>query len=493
MFRRAVTMSVLFSSGAWAFGNSSALSFPTVADSKPNTSVVNLDGNSSSGSSTIAPMQTYRGSGSSVYSLPSAGINQNEKFNGYVGGLTNGANNVGDVPGNRYNGAMEVDYFEKKKDDFDKEKRFTLAAQYNDERLTQYSVQEAYIVLPASVKNSFKIGRQIVSWSETDSVWGFGKLNNRRNFDYFTPGQEGLMGAQFERKSDNGMRWRAFYSPIYVPEMNPGLDINKGDKSITTRTPWGNPPSDSTVYQGSVVPVKYTVDYPSLSKVVYRHSVGANIGYEKGHWAVQGFAMRKPENQISTKVNFTFNSIQDQVEVKVRPQFYYHDVYGGTLKWRNKDVEAYVSGIGIRPNTFPDGDRETFQYTDIKTEKRREDYVGGGISKTNDVFGMGVNYVARLSPYDRQKEELAEDPRWNQAVNLFTYVAVTSKLTLFGDLKYDMFTTDRLAMARIAYAVSRHLQMMAGINMIGTPDNGKSYWSQYTNNDMAYGALRYIF
>lgn len=424
----------------------------------------------------------------------SVDLNDDGRVNGYIGGLSNQASpNVGDVPGNRYNGSLEVDYFDKSKTTFDKEKRFTLAAQYNDESLTQYSVQEAYIKLPVSEKNVFKIGRQILEWNDVDAVWGFGKLNNRRNFDFFTPGQEGLTGLQFERKSSNGMRYRAFYSALYVPEMNPGLDINKGNKTITSRSPWGNAPARQADVQGTMMPIEYTVDYPEISEVIYRHSVGANIGYESKHWVMDNFIIRKPENQISTKVNVNPDFIREVVEAKVRPQFYYHDVYGSTLKWRNRDIEIYASGIAIRPNTFPDGDAEAFRYTEIKTEKRREDFVGGGISKTNDVYGVGFNYVARLSPYDRQKEELAEDPRWNQAVNFFGYRALTRKLTLFGDVKYDTLTTDRMIMVRGSYNFTKHLQTMVGVNSIGTPTNGKSYWSTFTNNDMVYGALRYIF
>lgn len=451
MFRFLISITALFCSGAWAFDNT-AVSFTQV------------------------------------------NLGENGKINGQIGALSNQANqNVGDVPGNRFNGSLEFDYFDRAATPFEKENRVTFAAQYNDASLTQYSLQEAYVVLPASEKNQFKIGRQILAWSEVDSTWGFGKLNNRRNFDFFTPGQEGLVGLQFERKSANGLRYRAFYSALYVPEMNPGLDINKGDKSITTRSPWGNAPATQADVQGTMMPIEYTVDYPEISEVIYRHSVGANIGFESKHWVMDNFIIRKPENQLSTKVNVNPDFIRDVVEAKVRPQFYYHDIYGSTLKWRNKDIQIYASGIANRPNTFPDGDREAFLYTEIKTEKRREDFVGAGISKTNDVYGIGFNYVARLSPFDRQKEELAEDPRWNQAVNVFSYYALTRKLTISGDVKYDMLTTDRLIMAKAGYMVTRNFQMMVGMNSIGTPTNGKSYWSTFTNNDMVYGSLRYIF
>lgn len=415
--------------------------------------------------------------------------------NGYVGGLSNQASsNVGNVPGNRYNGSLEFDYLDKPTSTYEKESRFTFAAQYNDQSLTQYSLQEAYVGGRLSEQNSWKAGRQILTWSDVDANWGFGKLNNRRNFDYFSPGQEGLVGLALERQSSNGMRYRVFGSPVYIPELNPSLDINKGDKTITSRSQWGNPPaSETTIPGGNTVPIEYRVDYPSLAKTIYRYTIGANVGFENKHWKIDNFIVRKPENQISVKVDAKLNTIEQVVKANVRPQFYYHDVYGSTVKWRNKDVEIYGSAIAIRPNTFPDGDTQAFQYTEIKTEKRREDYVGGGISKTNDLYGIGFNYVARLSPFDRQKEQLAEDPRWNQAVNVTAYRALSSKVTVFGDVKYDMLTTDRLIMVKATYLVTKNFQLMAGANSIGTPTNGKSYWSPYTNNDSVYGALRYIF
>jgi hypothetical protein len=153
---------------------------------------------------------------------------------------------------------------------------------------------------------------------------------------------------------------------------------------------------------------------------------------------------------------------------------------------------VYVSGIGIRPNEYPDVD-EKVRYTEIKNKKRREDYLGGGISKSNDLYSLSFNYVARLSPFDRNKDELTPDPRWNQALNLGGSRHFSKSLSLSGDLKYDMLTTDRLLMLRGSYKVSKELILSAGVNMIGTPVGGKSFWSTYTNNDAIYGGLRYVF
>ena len=111
----------------------------------------------------------------------------------------------------------------------------------------------------------------------------------------------------------------------------------------------------------------------------------------------------------------------------------------------------------------------------------------------NDKYQVGFNYIARVSPFDRELDSLAQDPRWNQAVNAFFAKNVTQSVRLSSDIKYDMLTTDRLVMLRAGYKVSKELLMSLGVNMIGTPKSGKSYWSPFTNNDALFAGLRYIF
>lgn len=420
---------------------------------------------------------------------------QSDYIQGHLGALSNQASqNVGNVPGNRYNADFEFDYNKSQVSSYSNEleKRFHVAALVNDQSLTMYSVQEAYIGGKITSKDHLSIGRQILDWSTVDSTWGFGKVNNRRNFNYFEPGQEGLVGLNYERKSTNGMRYRVFGSGLYVPESNPSLDINKKDKTITSRHPWADAPATRAEVQGVMMDIQYNVDYPKINDVIYRYSVGANIGFENEHWKFDNFVMRKPENSTTPDVEVAVDFTQRIVTANIDPRFYYHDVYGSTLKYRNQDIEMYVSGIAIRPNEFPDVD-EKVRYTEIKNKKRREDYVGGGISRANDLYTIAFNYVARLSPFDRNKDDLAQDPRWNQALNFMGLRNFGRFWSLMADVKFDMLTTDRLLMVRGIYNATKELQMNIGVNMIGTPANGKSYWSPYTNNDAIYGGLRYVF
>jgi hypothetical protein len=420
-----------------------------------------------------------------------------EDISGYVGGLSNQTyKDVGNVPGNRYNGSLRFDYNHPHETTSlrDLERRFTFETMVNDQNLTTNSVQEAYVGVNITSKDHVRAGRHVLPWSEIDRVWGFGQLNNRKNFSGFEPDQEGLVGLIYERKSSNGMRYRAFGSGIYVPELNPPLDIDKKNKTITSRHPWADAPAKTVeVEPGNVKTIAYDVDYPEPQDVIYRYSLGASLGFESKHWVWDNFVMRKPENLMTTKVTVSLDPDADVVEAFIKPQFFYHDVFGSSLKYRNRDMEMYVSGMGVRPNTYPDGDIDATRATDIKTEKIREDYIGGGISRSNDLYSMGLGYVARLSPYTRNSDSLALDPRWNQAVNLFISRTFWQRVVISSDLKYDTLTTDRLTMLRVIYKATKELQMSVGVNMIGTPADGRSYWSPYTNNDSAYGALRYVF
>jgi hypothetical protein len=430
-----------------------------------------------------------------LLSCSGLGHTASDFIQGHLGALSNQASEqVGNRPGNRYNADFEFDYNSNvaKSNLRGIERRFHVAALVNDQGLAMYSLEEAYIGGKLSSKDHIRFGRQVLPWSEVDKLWGFGKVNNRRNFDYFNPGQEGLVGLLLERKSSNGMRYKAFISGLYVPEMNPSLDINKKEQTITSRHPWSDPPAQSSQVEGRTMEINYNVKYPDITDVIYRYTVGTNIGWESKHWLFDNFIMRKPENATTPDVEVNVDFVQNVVNANIDPRFYYHDIYGSTLKYRNRDVELYVSGIGIRPNEFPDVDQKV-RYTEIKNKKQREDYVGGGISKSNDLYTLAFNYIARLSPFDRNKDVLSPDPRWNQAVHFVAQRNLGRHYSIMSDLKYDMLTMDRLVMVRGNYKVSKELMMNLGINMIGTPVNGKSYWSPYTNNDSIYGGLRYVF
>ena len=409
---------------------------------------------------------------------------------GYIGGTSNQiSSDVPDVPGNRFFSDLFLDFDES---DSRIPKRFTLSGRYNDEGLLMYSLQEAYIGHNISDTKVFA-GRKVLHWAKVDSEWGLGKLNNRENFDFFRPGQEGLVGLNVLRNPKEGFRLHAFISPAFVPELNPALDIDKKNRTVTSRNPWADPPADSAEVEGSEKPIQYYIDNPDLGKIVYNWSAGLQLGWSTRSWALSGFYIRKPENQISTNVSVTYNTGDDLIKAFVTPRVFHHDVFGGEIRFESADVEAWLSSIGIRPNAFPTGSEEASQFTEIKTIKRREDYVSAGIGKNNDKYGMALSYIARLSPFDPEGVSLAVHPRWNQALGFKLRRAFTRTLAFSGDFKYDTLTLDRLLMIEGLYKFSPWGQLHVGANMIGTSARRNSFWRPYSNNDSIYSSIRYLF
>lgn len=403
---------------------------------------------------------------------------------------------VGDVVGNRYWGDFNLEYDAGGGDDLIK--KFSLKSRVNNEEQLLFSIPEAY--LEHRFGNSrFIFGRKVLDWSRMDANWGFGAINNRVNFDYFEPGQEGLTGIVYDLNKPTSFgkfKLSIFASFLYVPEMNPGQKYDEDTGEVSCQNPWCRPLENSAPVGSNEIPIFYNVNFPNESEVIFRYSFAAKVAFEIGeHFEIEAFAMRKPENNISVTAEIQYQMSPDErIFVDATPQFYYHDVMGGTLNLRPSDnFTVYASALSISPNTFPDGDELYIEYTGLKPQKLREDYLGGGAYYSNDNYMIGLHYIARVSDYDIKDDALVEYPRWNQAANLNFYSRLTSKLSAGLDLKYDMLTEDRLSMINATYQWRKNLRTSLGANIIGTNSKENSFWSDFENNDAVYASMKYLF
>ena len=424
---------------------------------------------------------------------------ENENIFGHLGFTSNElTENVGDVTGNKY--FIDADFNYQSKGARSKTV-LEFAAISNNEQDTMYSVPKAYYQYMI-YRNEFYFGRSIVKWSPIDETWGLGKLNNRINFDQFKPGQEGLTGVQYQLNRKSGFYMGAFASLLYIPEMNPQLKINKNDGTVTCNNPWCKAPTAQTQIRDQVVPIKYEVNMPPVDEVVLKYSVGLNLGHRTQMTELNIFGMRKPENKPSVSAELSFNQDpsldkEDWVNVSIDPQIYYHDVLGATFALKGNGqfngLKAHSSVLGIYPNVNPEGERIVYEYTGIKQEKRKEEYLASGLSYNWRRVQANANYIARVSSFDHESDDiLVELPRWNQAINLGAEVQVTETFASVFDYKYDMITDDRLLMFSLRKQIGRDLLVSTGINMIGAPSD-QSYWSDFRNNDAVFASLRLLF
>lgn len=414
-------------------------------------------------------------------------------FSGEVGFRSNAlVDDVGEVPGNEYFGFFSLDYKQERDKSF--KKYFSFQSRINNEDVLEYSIPKAYVEFEYT-NSRFALGRLSLPWSYTDQVWGLGKINNRINFNYFEPGDEGLVGFVYDRKFSSGFDISIFASGIYIPEMSQGLNVDEENRTVSCLTPWCNAPAANAPINGKDIPIFYDVNYPDNDDVIYRRSLGYKIGYALDEkFNLSFFHLNKPENEISISAEVVVLADFSSINVDVTPQFYYHDVIGHNVEYNFSDeLKLYASRIAIVPNQFPDGDQQYIEYTGIKPKKKREDYISTGVYYKDVEWSFHSGYIARVSEFDTENDILVSYPRWNQAINIALRKRFSRRSLLSFDFKYDMLTEDRLTMLEANYMFNSGAVAAIGMNMIGTNQNKDSFWSQYENNDSLYSSLSFQY
>lgn len=418
-------------------------------------------------------------------------MHKDSKFSGEFSLTGNSlVQDVGEVVGNKYWGDLHLNYSKENHYNAD------LRMRYNDAEAFFFSVPLAYLRYDLGIdgeNGELYVGRALLDWSKLDSTWGFGRINNRMNFDFFEPGEEGLTGLQYNVKYKR-LLISAFASYLYIPELNPGQKYDKDKGTIECNNPWcrGVPARD----EDTGFRIVYDIDMPDYSDIILNYSVGLNLGYDFSIGRIKGFYLRKPENQITVSANIQAEVVDSEtiIDAQIIPKIYYHDVLGANIEFDiNKHLMIYGSYISFDPDSQPEGSEKVFQYLKRKTLKKKEEYAGLGTVYSNNNYFVKINYIARISEYEIDVDTLVEYPRWNQAINLNYTSKLSEKLGIEFDIKFDMLTADRLGMLKLNYALSSNLQTGAGVKVIGEDSDEESYWSAFSNNDMAYVTLSYTF
>lgn len=401
---------------------------------------------------------------------------------------------IGGLEGNRYWGNFNFIY-DFKEPFVNSERKIDVTAATNDAGGFFWAVKEAQLTY-IGVQQEFSAGVLILDWVEIDRVWGLGKLNNRVNIDFFEPGQAGLPGIRYKFNVSKNIKFDTFASIIYVPELNPSLNIDKDAGTVTSRSPWAEAPARTTQVGGLERQIFYTVHIPDIQDIVFRAQFGVNLQFsifENLH--ISTYYVKKPENNLSNTATLIVDNVNFTPYVDVYPKIYYHELWGGqvTFETPDRDVQLYGSFIMSQPGGKPENEQDI---TDLgyafRLEKNREAYSGAGMRYLFLNGETHIGYLARLSDFD-DSNLLERKPRWNQVVNFSLNFKFWESFSLETELFYDMLNYDRLVRTKLRYIYSSFLAVAVGLNAVTSPEGGTGYWSDFRNNDALFTEVSILF
>ena len=399
------------------------------------------------------------------------------------------APDIGNQKGNRYWGQFDGEYHSSVNN---YKTASVISARITDAQEFLISVPEVNINYNGSLVE-LHAGRFIVPWSPIDRNWNLGYINNRKNFTFYNPGEEGLVGVMAGLNFDFGLYSHSFASFVYIPELNPSQTVENGQ--VTSKSIWNSPVPKYAEINGVLTPIRYYLNKPDILDLILRPSLGQKVGY--GHQAgdfrfdLDGFYMWKPENTIRAGGDARLTT-GGEIIANINAKLYYEEVYGTNFTTKYDDYSAYVSWIRIDPKNAPANDPLFVQYIKIETQLEARNYGGLGIAKHGERFTAGVNWIALLTAPKTGNDLLGNKSRFREALDVFLTWKITEKLTNTFDIKFDVMKRDKIIMEEIGYEFGRGFVGSLGANLIDAPKDS-SYWAKFRANDAVYANMAYNF
>jgi hypothetical protein len=218
-------------------------------------------------------------------------------------------------------------------------------------------------------KIQLTVGRMKETWSDLDSDWRLGLIQPLDRFDGFHTTEQGFTGGFINIKL-SGFECVAFGSAIYIPEQGPSYDLENGQ--FTTTNPWFQLPP-TTLYlsdsNGAAIPVRYTINTPSVGSVISHSSLGLILRYhrvsEPGFYASLSY-VRKPRNAL----DFAFTGQEALTtggqygDIGVYPEILYHQLASADVGYNARYYSIGLSALNEVVENETLGADLTYQHYD---------------------------------------------------------------------------------------------------------------------------------
>jgi hypothetical protein len=354
-----------------------------------------------------------------------------------------------------------------------------------------YSVPEAYLSR-TNGRTSYVLGRKILDWNAREAFWATGELNSMRGFNGLESNQEGIVGAHFKRGGER-FAFHFYASPVSIPQINPSYTQQK-DGKISGTNEWANLPPERVRFRGQEIPVRYDIEYPEVSEIIFHPSAGINLDWKLSSWNFNAYGAYKPENQI--RINATGDYVQDaegeRAEVRARPFIAYHRLYGaGVSKELGRGWSAGTGLMIVDPVARRD-DKFVFEALRVEPVYTEEHYATAAFTWQGRDLTFSLEALELTKGRVVNTNAFAKKPKWTRAVGTNVRWSPRDRFALSGQWRRDLLSDDVTWRTEAEWQLSRHLTMGLGFELIDAP-NDASFWSAYRANDGLFGSLGYLF
>jgi hypothetical protein len=364
-----------------------------------------------------------------------------------------------------------------------------------------FSAPEVFLSHTAESSNA-SIGRRLVKWNPNEAFWGLGQINANQGFDLLETKQEGLIGVHF-----NSDYLDLFLSPIFIPTMNPNLEVKDGE--VKTSAPWIKLPPAQTVLKGQEVPLYYSLNRPSNGKIINQHSIGGRVGPRWESGAIKLMGMYKPENQLRVNASAYYDPKIEQIMVEANPSVNHHSLYGLDAHQKIAGVDFSLGHMIEDPNSELDRllnftnptnanykqNRGAFdsEYFDINPNYKRNAYWHASSFYRAAIYQLGFNYIHYVDGANNNGDDYySTTNHWNRAAGVLISYDFTDRTNLQFNYRYDFMRKDRILKTELAHRLQKTWRVGLGLELIASPMR-ESFWSDYKSQDVVYSNFSYLF
>ena len=368
--------------------------------------------------------------------------------------------------------------------------------------LNYLNIKELYLSSEFEGQARIVGGRYRNTWSHLDQNWDMGLIQPIFNYNPLMPSQQGLSGL-FIELGQQDYSALFFLSHVYIPNQNAGYELEGGE--FKEANPWFNNPPQNITFSDKNIPVKYDVNKPDLSSIVFRSSYGAEVkfGQPNQGFFTQASYLYKPSNHLAVGFNGgVLNIPAGQGEVEILPQVYNHRVRSIDAGWGNKTLAftlSYLDDQSERPE-YEEGwiyqKVESAQFISpsiqfkVKGLKAGASYLkrdGGQVTDVGaeDVSGQG-SLLGQRYPYKNAYRLFAE-------LDLRTWGEQKVKATL--QYTSEQFYKFEMLSMQVNYVFSKLWTMQGGLELLTDSQNTVevSSFDSLSLNDRAYMGVAYVF